>query len=134
MAEYKPKNSGILSVNDVKEGDKVVLAEAAYEKFSEANQKSYWNCKVILPNGTTKLAGLMDRTCDAFATKWGTNTDGWAGRSAIVNLKTSKAGNLYINLVPTDEPAVKVDESMASNQPETPKDAEESINPEDIPF
>lgn len=134
MAEYKSKNSGILSVNDVKEGDKIVLAEPAYEKFVEAQQKSYWNCKVVLPDGTVKLAGLMDSTCDAFASKWGSNTDGWAGRTAIVKFKTSKAGNLYISLVPTDEPATTVDASMQSKKPEAPQDAEQEINPEDIPF
>jgi hypothetical protein len=139
MAEYKSKNSGLLMVDNVKEGDKIILLEPAYEQFSEAKQKSYWNCKVELPDGSQKLAGLMDSVCDKFADKWGSNTDEWAGRTALVNIKTSKAGNPYIMLVPTDEPKINLStKTVISENPkvagtniEYPKN---DVNPEDIPF
>ncbi len=121
--EYKPKNSGILKVEDVKEGDKIVMLEPAYEIFSEAQQKTYWNVKVKLPNGDEKLAGLMDSACDAFAKRWGNNTDDWAGHSVFVNLKTSKTGKQYIALVPIDEPKVEV-----------AVEPTDDVKPEDIPF
>lgn len=133
MAEYKSKNSGILSVNDVKEGDKIILLEPAYEQFSEAKQKSYWNCKVHLPNGTDKIAGLMDSVCDAFAAKWGGNTDEWVGRTVLVNIKAAKStGNPYIFLTPTDDPKVDMPKQVADlNTIEYPT---EEIDPADIPF
>lgn len=140
MAEYKSKNSGLLVVENVKEGDKIVLLEPAYEQFSEAKQKSYWNCKVKLPDGTEKLAGLMDSVCDSFAAKWGSDTDGWAGHTARVVIKTAKSsGNPYIMLIPTDDK--KVETSMPitgpkeeSSKTDTIEYPSEDINPEDIPF
>lgn len=126
MPEYTSKNSGLLAMADVKEGDKIVLIAPAYEQFSEKNQKSYWNCKVKLPNGTEKLAGLMDVTCDACAAKWGAKTEDWVGHSVTVKIKTSKAGNNYIFLIPTDD---------AAEVSTAPKSADsEEINPADIPF
>lgn len=124
MAEYKSRNNGLLQVTDVKEGDKIVLMEPAYETFSEAKQRTYWNCKVKLPDGKEKLAGLMDSTCDAFAAKWGSNTDNWSGRTAVVNLKIAKNGNPYITLVPLDTDKVEVAEQSESD----------TVNPADIPF
>lgn len=76
MAEYKSTNSGLLAVTMVKEGDKLVLLEDAYSTFSEKAQKTYWNVKVELPDGTHKLAGLMDSVCDEFAKLWGGNDRG----------------------------------------------------------
>lgn len=127
--EYKSKNNGLLRVEDVKEGDKIVLMEPAYEQFSEAKQKSYWNCKVKLPNGTEKLAGLMDSSCEAFAAKWGGNTDNWAGQTVTVALKTSKAGNTYITLVPTDESKIEAGIPVIQREEDI-----NDINPADIPF
>lgn len=137
MAEYKSRNSGLLQVTDVKDGDKIILMEPAYEQFSEAKQKSYWNCKVKLPNGTEKLAGLMDSACDAFASKWGGNTDGWAGHTAIVNIKKSKAGNDYISLIPSDDKAIAVTydkKEPDTNDPSQFPASADDVNPADIPF
>lgn len=133
MAEYKPKNAGLLQVTDVKEGDRIIMIEGAFETFSEAKQKSYWNCRVELPNKQIKLAGLMDSACEAFANKWGTNTDEWAGRTLIVNIKTSKAGNPYITYTATDEKRVEVPLKEGVRTIEYP-DAGQTINPADIPF
>ncbi len=138
--EYKSKNSGLLKVTDVKEGDKLVLTEPAYEQFSESKQKSYWNCKVKLPNGEVKLAGIMDSTMDVFAGKWGTETNEWTGRIAIVAIKLSKSSNNpYITLIPTDEKEESVlvtAQKIASGVPlaEGIEYPSEDINPADIPF
>lgn len=139
--EYKSQNVGLLLVDNVKEGDKLVLIEDAYVQFSESKQKNYWNCKVKLPDGTIKLAGLMETSCDKFAEKWGKMTGDWTGHTAQVNIKISKAGNQYIFLIPTDDPIVDVIVEQVMPMNVAPKNDNEgvsypeaSINPNDIPF
>lgn len=134
MAEYKSKNAGLLQVTDVKEGDKIIMMEGAYETFSEAKQKSYWNCRVELPNKQIKLAGLMDNVCEMFASKWGTNTDEWAGRTLIVNIKIAKSGNPYLSYTPTDEARIEVPKKEEVKTIEYPSADSDAVRPEDIPF
>lgn len=150
MAEYKPSNSGLLAVSMVKDGDKLLLIEDAYSTFSELRQQTYWNVKVELPDKTHKLAGLMESVCDKFAAAWGNDTAKWTGHTAVVAIKTSKAGNPYIMLSPSDEPVVdmearrkeefqkSVKEQEAKNAANPPEKGieypTEQINPDDIPF
>ena len=134
--EYIKTNSGILSPSDVKDGDKLVIVEDAYSTFNETKQKTYWNCKVKLPNGDIKLAGLMDSTCDKFVDAYGKMTGDWTGHTVEVAIKLAKAsGNPYIVLTPTDDPIVDV---MIEQVAPTPtKGAEypnDDIDPNDIPF
>jgi hypothetical protein len=148
--EYKSANSGLLSVGMVKDGDLLVIIEDAYSTFSEAKQKTYWNCKVELPDKTHKLAGLMEMVCDEFAKVWGSKTEDWTGHTVRVSIKTSKAGNQYITLVPTDAPKIDLEAIRVAKYKEDVKKAQESgvesaggntieypkdeINPDDIPF
>jgi hypothetical protein len=135
--EYISTNSGILTVDNVKEGDKLVIIEDAYSTFNEAKQKTYWNCKVMLPNKTEKLAGLMDSTCDKFVTSFGKMTGDWTGHTVVVSIKQSKAGKDYIVLTPTDDPIVETVEEQVAPAVEPVKGVEypkNEINPEDIPF
>lgn len=144
--EYKSQNSGLLAVSMVKSGDKLVILADAYSTFSEKAQKTYWNCKVALPDGTHKLAGLMDSTCDEMAKKWGNSTENWTGHTLVVEIKTSKSGNPYIKMTPTDDPIIDVstlvteeeEKEVAEKPPvEAKKPIEypkEEINPDDIPF
>lgn len=122
----------------VKDGDKIIIIEDAYSSFNAAKQTTYWNAKVQLPDGSHKLAGLMESVCDAFASKWGDETSAWTGHTAIVSIKTSKAGNPYIMLTPTDDPVVAVQKVEAAPAPVAQVDTieypEETINPDDIPF
>lgn len=133
--EYKSRNNGLLKVTDVKDNDKIVIVEPAYEQFSEAKQKSYWNCKVKIPNGETKLAGIMDSTMDTFAGKWGSETNDWVGNVATVAIKTSKAGTPYITLIPTDE-KTEIAKNVVKSVPleDGVVYPTEDINPADIPF
>lgn len=148
--EYKPSNSGLLAVSMVKEGDKLLLIEDAYSTFSAEKQKTYWNVKVELPDKSHKLAGLMESMCDKFAAAWGGDTSKWTGHTVIVALKTSKAGNPYIMLSPSDDPIVDMEarrkaefqagvaEQEAKNAANPPEPGieypTEQINPDDIPF
>lgn len=148
--EYVPQNSGILAVSMVKAGDKILILEEATSKFVPANQKTYWNVKVELPDKTHKLAGLMDSICDEFAKAWGNNTVNWIGHTAVVEIKKSKSGNPYIMLKPTNDPVVDIEalrvekykEDVAKIQEKNEESGngnvieypEEEINPDDIPF
>ncbi len=134
--EYISQNSGLLTPSLVKEGDKLILAEDAYSTFSETKQKTYWNVKVQLPDGSKKLAGLMESTCDKFLEKWGKMTQDWTGHTVEVSIKTSKAGNPYIVLSPTDDPKVDVikEEVSATEESTGIEYPTEVINPDDIPF
>lgn len=147
--KYESKNSGLLSIGHVKTGDKLLILENAYSVFSESKQKTYWNVKVELPNKEHKLAGLMDSTCDQFAEKWGEMTENWTGHTCVVQIKTSKSGNDYITLIPTDDLKVDIEanrveaykkdvariekenEGVDDKKIEYPKD---DIDPNDIPF
>lgn len=130
--EYISTNSGLLKTENVKEGDKLILIEDAYSTFSEKSQKTYWNVKVQLPDKTVKLAGLMEISCDKFAEKWGNKTEEWTGHTVQVSLKTSKAGNPYIILVPTDEPRIIISTPIIGK--ETIEYPVENVNSDDIPF
>lgn len=156
--EYKPTNDGLLAASMVKAGDKLIIISDAYSTFNEPRQKTYWNCKVQLPDGTHKLAGLFDSACDAFAAKWGTETGKWTGHTVLVEIRTAKAsGNPYIWLTPTDDEIVDVVALNAEQESDgesdiqiasegdgveaKPKDAgkkveypKDKINPDDIPF
>lgn len=124
--EYKSTSTGLLQPSDVKDGDKVILIEDAYSV--EKNDRIFWNCKVKLPNGTTKLASLMDQSCGRFVDKWGKNTEDWTGHTVIVTLKESKAGNLYIMLMPSDD---AINDVPAPIEPDS---MQVSINADEIPF
>jgi hypothetical protein len=135
--EYIPQNTGLLTIENVKEGDKLVIIEDAYSQFSEKNQKTYWNAKVLLPDKTTKLAGLMEMSCDKFMEKWGKMTGDWTGHTVVVSIKQSNAGKDYIVLTPTDDPIVETVEEPVAPAVEPVKGVEypkNEINPDDIPF
>lgn len=135
--EYISQNSGLLTVSNVKDGDKLVIVEDAYSTFSEAKQKTYWNAKVKLPDNSVKLAGLMEMSCDKFLEKWGKNTGDWTGHTVQVSIKTSKAGNPYIVLEPTDDPIVDVISEQIMNPEKTieyPVSTSGEIKSDDIPF
>ena len=113
--EYKSTNAGLLQMSMVKEGDKLLIISDAYSKFVPEKQKTYWNAKVQLPDGTHKLAGLMESSCDAFAGKWGSNTEDWTGHTVMVQYKTSNSGKEYFTLVPTDYAKVDVSKIIAES-------------------
>jgi hypothetical protein len=106
--EYVSTRSGLLAVGQVKTGDTVIILDETKSTFSDKQQKTYWNCKVSLPNGEHKIAGLMESTCDEMSNKWGTKTENWIGHTLKCEIKMSKAGNEYILLKTTDEPVVDV--------------------------
>ena len=109
MAEYKSSNSGILSTDMVKTGDKLIIITEATPKFVEATQKTYWNVQVQLPDGSRKLASPFDSALDQFSAKWGSNTEKWIGRTVLVEIKTGKnSGKPYISLAPSDDAVVDV--------------------------
>ena len=112
--KYVSTSVGFLTPSDVKEGDKLLIVEDAHKTLSEKNQTDYWNAKVKLPKGGFRLAGLMDTSCVEFVKAFGEMTGDWTGHTVVVNLKTSKAGNPYILLYPSDEAKVKIE------QPEVP--------------
>jgi hypothetical protein len=148
--EYKSTNSGLLAVSMVRDGDKLILLEEAYSQFVPAKQKTYWNVKVELPDGSHKLAGLMESSCDEFARQWGKDTKGWTGHTVVVNIKTSKAGNPYITLAPSSDAVVDVEarrqetfrndvaEQEKKNEANPPEKTieypSEEISLDDIPF
>lgn len=117
---YESTNNGLLTLDDVKEGDILIISSEVYSTFNEAKQKTYWNGKVKLPSGDEKLAGFMDSTLDGFARVWGKETSAWIGNQVQVNIKNSKTtGNPYITMLPITGAKVEV---------------EEEIDPNDIPF
>jgi len=131
--EYKSEFMGFLTVESVKSGDKLKLIEPAYSTFSEAKQKTYWNVKVELPDGSHKLAGINEISGDSMVKKWGKNTDEWVGHMVSVDIKVSKGGVNYIVLVPTDD--VKTDVPKQENsKPEPIEYPQEEVNVNDIPF
>lgn len=143
--EYISTNSGFLTVDSVKSGDRVLIMEDAYSQFSEKAQKTYWNCKVELSDGTTKLTSLMDSVCDQLVKRWGKMTGDWTGHYLEVEIRTAKSsGNPYIWLTPVDGEKVNLDlkrkekaDKEAANLPPQEKPIEyleAEISPEDIPF
>jgi hypothetical protein len=148
--EYKSTNTGLLSPSMVKTGDKLIIIEDAYSTFSETKQQVYWNAKMQLPDGTHKLAGLFESACDEFVKVWGKMTADWTGHTIMVEIKTSKAGNSYIVMTPSDDPRMdmekirkeKFEKDVAKqeaenklNPPPAPIEyPSEQINPDDIPF
>ena len=126
--EYKSERAGLLTADSVKDGDKLVITSDAYSTFNATKQKTYWNCKVKLPSGAERLAGLMDSACDAFAAKWGNKTEDWTGHTVVVTLKVSKAGSPYIVLAPADDAKIDVPKSDEGSQDYPP------ITSEDIPY
>ena len=141
---YESTNTGLLNPTMVKDGDKLILVEPAYSTFSEKAQKVFWNVKVQLPDGSHKLAGIMDMVGDEFAKAWGGDTNDWAGRTVIVEIRTAKStGNPYIVMKPA--PDAKIDPATLVSKKEVKAQAEikpvekvpyptEDINPADIPF
>ena len=120
--EYKSTNTGLLNSTMVKDGDILTLIEDAYSTFSEKKQTTYWNVKVELPDGTHKLAGLMDFVCESFAIAWGNMSGDWTGHQVRVSIRTARSsGNEYIVLVPV----------INKTKVEYPKN---DINPNEIPF
>lgn len=142
------KNDGILSVEQIKTGDKLIILEPAYENFVESKQVTYINCKVELPNGDHKLASFFDTACNLFIDKWGEESESWVGHTIDCEIKTSKAGKPYIVMTPSDDPIVKIEaETKVVADDSTDVSAKhiaktggkveypsETINPDDIPF
>ena len=141
---YESQNTGLLNPTMVKNGDKLILIEPAYSTFSEKAQKVFWNVKVQLPDGSHKLAGIMDMVGDGFAKAWGGDTNDWVGRTVTVEIRTAKStGNPYIVMNPADDAKVDVSGMVTKSETETKvvKDQgkpieypTEQINPDDIPF
>ena len=99
--KYQSKSAGLLSVENVKDGEIIKIVENPYESFSEAKQQTYLNCKVEIADGTHKLASIDGNFgADRFSEMWGDDTEKWVGHSAKVEIRTSKAGNPYIVLIP----------------------------------
>lgn len=126
--KYTPKPSEILSVNDVKDGDKLIIV-TNIEQVQGSNGDTYLNCKVQLADGSKKTLGLFDAHCIEFAKAWGDEMDDWTGHTVTVEIKVSKKGNKWIMLTPSNEEKIDVPKSEISASNE-----EENINPDDIPF
>ena len=127
--EYKSKSAGFLNTENAKDGDMVKIIEDAFETFSEARQQKYLNCKVELSDGSHKLASIDGNFGgDSFAELWGTETKDWVGHRARVQIKTSKAGNAYIVLVPMKGDLTPIEKPVEQTL------AVEVINENDIPF
>ena len=102
--KYQSQNSGLLSIEHIKDGDILKIIEEAYMTVSKSNNKEYWNAKVELPDGSHKLANVGGITGDLFMDAWGDETQNWAGKLVKVDIRISKAtGNEYIVLVPYEE-------------------------------
>lgn len=144
---YKSKNAGLLSMDNVKDGDKVKIIEDAYESFSEAKQQTYVNVKVELADGTHKLASIDGNFgADRFSEMWGDETTKWIGHFAKVSVKVARSGNPYLILTPiageaepvasglSDEEKKRIVElRKAANEP-APVEYPDGVNPDDIPF
>ena len=128
--KYIPQNNGLLSINDVKQNDKITILDEACITMSKG--KEYWNCKIELQDGTHKLAGVGGITGDLFNDAWGDETRNWIGKVATVDIRVSYEGKSYIVLVPVkDEVVFPLDEPPMIIQ--LPPDTDE-MDVKDIPF
>lgn len=133
MTLWQPKNSGILSAQDIKDGDLVKFLEQPYDN------KGYTNVKVELPDGKHKLGSISDMSGDNLAKEWGSEMSLWQGRFARVFVKTSKTGKPYIVFYPTEEKSGLTEEEKAvlkqarENEMKNREDLSD-VKPEDIPF
>ena len=118
--EYSNPNTGLLSSEMVKNGDRVKIIDEARSR--ESNNNIFWNVKVELPDGSHKLAGVMGSTGDEFAKAWGSDTLQWVGKIAMVEIRQSKAGKEYVLLWPTEDTEIE------------PEPEKKTINPDDLPF
>jgi hypothetical protein len=138
--KYESKNQGLLSVEMVKAGEKLIILEIG-TYFSDKRQIDVYQLKVELPNKLHKMCSPMDTCLDLMADKWGSeDMNAWIGRTLIVEIRTSKTkGTDYLWFVPSDDPQVVIAKT------ETPPVVEqkpvekipyptEEINPDDIPF
>lgn len=125
--KYVPRQSEILKVTDVKNGDKLIIA-TNIEQVEGSNGNTYLNCQVQLPDGSKKILGLFDAHCDELAKAWGDEMDDWTGHTVTVEIKTSKKGNEWIFLTPSNEGKVDVPAEPSIDYPA------EEVNPDDIPF
>lgn len=145
--EFKRSNSGLLSTEMVKTGDRMTILEPAFS--IEKNGMTYWNMKVEMQDGTHKLASPMESCCELFAKAWGGFTEKWVGHIIEVEIRMSKAGTPYMWLFPANL-GVKSEMDIASdaNDVDTANHATnasqsstggvtyptEKINAKDIPF
>lgn len=138
--KYISQNQGLLSVEMVKAGDKIIILEVG-TYFSDKRQIDVYQLKVELPNKLHKMCSPMDTCLDLMADKWGSEDMGaWIGHTLTIEIRTSKTkGTDYLWFVPSDDPKVEVVKKetapIAEQKPveKTPY-PKEDINPDDIPF
>ncbi len=127
---WRPKNSGILSPTDVKDGDTIKLLELPYS----SPDGRFTNVKVELADGTHKLGSISDFSGNNLAREWGTDMTKWVGRYVRINIREAKAtGNLYIAYFPTDKKDEVLATPAVTPPPSVPYPTED-IHPDDIPF
>ena len=102
-------NQGFLKPEDVTVGDKVVMySEPKENEFSFTNDKGEiiegmdWRVKVLLPNGTKKMAIISSFSHDAILSAYGDDTKDYVGHSLECGI--SKWGKLTFK--PTSDPKV----------------------------
>ena len=117
---YSNPNTGLLSPEMVKTGDRIKIIDEAFSR--EVGTNIFWNVKVELENGSHKLASIIGNTGDEFTLAWGSDTLGWIGRYATVEVKESKAGKSYIVMNPAEDVVGQKIESDGS------------VKLEDLPF
>src|SRR3990167_2713641 len=109
MSKLNSGNQGFLKPEDVSVGDKIVMySEPKENEFSFTNDKGEliegmdWRVKVLLPNGTKKLAIISSFSHDAILAAYGDDTKDYVGLSLECGI--SKWGKLTFR--PTTDPKV----------------------------
>jgi hypothetical protein len=129
--KYESQNAGLLKIEDVKQGMRIVIVDEAY--VTDKGEKRFWNVKVELPDGTHKLYGMNNMTGENFLKTWGEETKEWIGKSATVDIREARStGNTYFVLVPFEQQDVEGEPTEGKSNA-IKKLSEEEIS-DSIPF
>src|SRR3990167_1561604 len=142
MSKLNSGNQGFLKPEDVTVGDKVVMySEPKENEFSFTNDKGEliegmdWRVKVLLPNGTKKLAIISSFSHDAILAAYGDDTKDYVGLSLECGI--SKWGKLTFR--PTTDPKVTIPTTEKTLTPEQIADiqalrGDTPVNTDEPPF
>lgn len=93
---------------DVRGGDILTLADAGTKKASttfanpDGSPKVAYEFRVILPDGKEKIATLNKTSLRNLANAWGTETNYWVGKHAIVQSMLTPQGKKAMVLTPKE--------------------------------
>jgi hypothetical protein len=85
MPNVSDMSTYVVAGEDVKDGDIITFADGGKIHMYEDGRKTI-QFNVTLPNGKTKIASLNRTSANNLSAEYGSDTDTWQGRNAMVSV------------------------------------------------